>query len=55
MTSSFEGYPLATLESMSRGCPVVSYDIRYGPREQISDGVDGFLVPPGDIELLAQR
>ena len=55
MTSSFEGYPLATLESMSRGCPVVSYDIRYGPREQITDGVEGFLVPSGDIALLAQR
>ena len=55
MTSSFEGYPLSTLESMSRGCPVVSYDIKYGPREQISDGVEGFLVPAGDVELLAQR
>jgi poly(glycerol-phosphate) alpha-glucosyltransferase len=55
MTSSFEGYPLSTLESMSRGCPVVSYDIKYGPREQITDGVDGFLVPAGDKALLAQR
>jgi poly(glycerol-phosphate) alpha-glucosyltransferase len=55
MTSSFEGYPLSTLESMSRGCPVVSYDIKYGPREQIADGVDGFLVPAGDVAMLAQR
>jgi poly(glycerol-phosphate) alpha-glucosyltransferase len=55
MTSSFEGYPLATLESMSRGCPVVSYDIKYGPREQITDGVDGFLVPRGDVARLADR
>ena len=55
MTSAFEGYPLSTLESMSRGCPVVSYDIKYGPREQITDGVDGFLVPAGDTALLAQR
>jgi poly(glycerol-phosphate) alpha-glucosyltransferase len=55
MTSAFEGYPLSTLESMSRGCPVVSYDIKYGPREQITDGVDGFLVPAGDTSLLAQR
>ena len=55
LTSSFEGYPLATLESMIRGCPVVAYDIRYGPREQITDGVDGFLVAPGDTALLAQR
>jgi poly(glycerol-phosphate) alpha-glucosyltransferase len=55
MTSSFEGYPLSTLESMSRGCPVVSYDIKYGPREQIADGADGFLVPRGDVEGLADR
>ena len=55
MTSAFEGYPLSTLESMSRGCPVVSYDIKYGPREQITDGVDGFLVPAGDTSALAQR
>ena len=55
MTSSFEGYPLSTLESMGRGCPVVSYDIKYGPREQITDGEDGFLVPPGDTELFARR
>jgi poly(glycerol-phosphate) alpha-glucosyltransferase len=55
MTSSFEGYPLSTLESLSHGCPVVSYDIKYGPREQISDGVDGFLVERGDKEALAER
>jgi poly(glycerol-phosphate) alpha-glucosyltransferase len=55
MTSSFEGYPLSTLESMSRGCPVVSYDIKYGPREQITDGVEGFVVPAGDLDQLAAR
>ncbi len=55
MTSSFEGYPLSTLESMSHGCPVVSYDIKYGPREQIDDGVDGFVVPEGDTAQLAAR
>jgi poly(glycerol-phosphate) alpha-glucosyltransferase len=55
MTSSFEGFPLSTLESMSRGCPVVSYDIKYGPREQITDGVDGFLVPAGDVDGFARR
>lgn len=55
MTSKFEGYPLATLESMSRGCPVISYDIKYGPREQIIDGVDGFVVGPGDMDAFADR
>ena len=55
MTSTHEGYPLAPLESMSRGCPVISYDIKYGPREQITDGVDGFLVPSGDLESFSER
>jgi poly(glycerol-phosphate) alpha-glucosyltransferase len=55
MTSLFEGYPLSTIESMGRGCPVVGYDIKYGPREQITDGVDGFLVPAGDTARLAER
>ncbi len=55
MTSLFEGYPLASLESMSRGCPVVSYDIKYGPREQITDGVDGFLTPAQDLQTFADR
>ncbi len=55
MSSAFEGYPLATLESLSRGCPVISYDIKYGPQEQISHGVDGFLVPERDQRGLADR
>ena len=55
MTSEYEGYPLSTLEAMSQGCPVVSYDIRYGPREQVGDGVDGFVVPEGDEAALAER
>lgn len=55
LTSEFEGYPLVVMESMSRGCPVVSYDVPYGPREQISDGVDGFLVSDGDTAAAAER
>jgi glycosyltransferase involved in cell wall biosynthesis len=53
MSSRFEGYPLATLESLSHGCPVISYDISYGPREQVTHGVNGFLVRPGDIRGMA--
>lgn len=55
VTSAYEGYPLATLESLARGCPVVSYDIKYGPRDQITDGVDGFIVDAGDRRAMADR
>ncbi len=55
LTSQFEGYPLSTLEAMSHGCPVVSMDMPYGPREQITDGVDGLLIGFGDVEQMAER
>ncbi|GAA3634159.1 hypothetical protein GCM10022223_60610 [Kineosporia mesophila] len=55
LTSRFEGYPLVVLEALDRGCPVIAYDIAYGPREQIADGESGYLVPAGDTGALAER
>ena len=55
LSSKFEGLPLVVLESMASGCIPVSYDIRYGPGDIITDGVDGFLVPNGDIAALAEK
>jgi poly(glycerol-phosphate) alpha-glucosyltransferase len=54
LTSRYEAYPLVVLESMARGCPVVAYDVPYGPREQIEDRRDGCLVPDGDIASAAR-
>jgi poly(glycerol-phosphate) alpha-glucosyltransferase len=55
MPSKFEGYPLASLESLAHGCPVVAYDVKYGFQEQITDGEDGYLVPKGDVAAMAER
>ena len=55
LTSRNEGYPLTLLETLSHGCPVVSYDVRYGPSEIITHGETGFLVPRGDVRGLARR
>lgn len=54
LTSRSEAFPLVLIESMARGCIPVAYDIRYGPRDIITDGVDGFLVPPGDVEAVTE-
>ncbi len=55
LTSRFEGLGMVVQEAMSYGCPVVSYDLRYGPSDLITDGVDGFLVPYGDRTALGER
>jgi poly(glycerol-phosphate) alpha-glucosyltransferase len=55
LTSTSEGAPLVLLESMAAGCIPIAYDIRYGPGDIIRDGVDGFVVEPGDVEAMAAR
>jgi glycosyltransferase involved in cell wall biosynthesis len=48
-----EGFGLAILEALSNGCPVISYDVNYGPREMIRSGENGELVQRGDIAAIA--
>ena len=48
LTSSSEGAPLVLVEAMARGCLPIAYDVPYGPADLIVDGVNGFLVAPGD-------
>jgi poly(glycerol-phosphate) alpha-glucosyltransferase len=55
LTSKFEGFGLVLLESLANGCPVVSYDVKYGPSDIIADGVNGYLVRPGATDELADR
>ncbi|SDC05596.1 poly(glycerol-phosphate) alpha-glucosyltransferase [Terribacillus halophilus] len=55
LTSNYEGFGMVLTESMAAGTPAISYDMKYGPREIIRDGVDGFIVEAGDQKLLADR
>ena len=53
LTSYREGMPLVLLEAKQHRVPMVSFDCVTGPQEIITDGGDGFLIPPGDIEKMA--
>ncbi|KRC61946.1 hypothetical protein ASE14_14305 [Agromyces sp. Root81] len=53
LTSHSEGFPLVLVEAMAAGCLPIAYDIPYGPADLIRDGRNGFLVPPGDVDGLA--
>ncbi len=52
MTSGFEGLPIALLEAMALGKPVVSTHVGGIP-EVLADGTAGLLAPVGDVDTLA--
>lgn len=54
VSSRFEGLSMALLEAISYGLPVVSFSCPCGPRDVISEGVNGILVPAENTDSLAE-
>lgn len=55
MTSRYEGLPMVLVEAQTCGLPIVAMACQCGPRDVVSDGEDGFLVPDGDVDAFARK
>jgi glycosyltransferase involved in cell wall biosynthesis len=53
MTSITECFPMVLLEAHECGLPIVSFDCNSGPRDIITNRVDGLLIRPYDVDLFA--
>ena len=55
MTSRFEGLPMTLIEAQSFGLPIISYDIKTGPKDIVNDGEDGYLIENDNSEEFINR
>ncbi|MBR3639880.1 MAG: glycosyltransferase [Clostridia bacterium] len=55
LTSDSEGMPNGLIDAMACGCVCVCSDCDFGPSELIRDGENGFLVPTGSFEKVAEK
>lgn len=54
-TANYEGLPTVFIESMMCGTPVVAFDCPTGPREILSDGKYGGLIPMENTQLFIDK
>ena len=53
LSSDYEGMPNALAEAMATGMVCISTDCRTGPKDMIENGKNGYLVPTGSAQDMA--
>ncbi|KRN19253.1 hypothetical protein IV79_GL001625 [Pediococcus claussenii] len=49
-----DAMPIAMVDALGHGVPVVTFDDHYGPKEIVKNGVDGLLIKDGDLTTFAK-
>lgn len=55
LTSRYEGFGMCLVEALQMQVPCVSFDVKVGPSEIISDGQNGILIPPLNCERMVEE
>ena len=55
LSSRYEAFGLVLTEAMSQGCACVACDFKGRQKEIVTDGVDGLICEPGNVEMLSTR
>lgn len=54
LTSEYEGFGIVLIEAMLKSIPVIAFEY-VGVHDIIENGVDGYVVPFGDVDEYAER
>ena len=55
MTSRYEGVGMCLVKALQMHVPCVSFDVKIGPSEIISNGENGILIAPFDCASMAEK
>lgn len=54
-TSRGEGCPMAMIEGLSAGLPMISFDFKCGPKDMITSGVNGYIIEDWNLDNMIDR
>ncbi|MDO4692336.1 MAG: glycosyltransferase family 4 protein [Porphyromonadaceae bacterium] len=55
LSSNYEGLPMVLIEAQTFGLPIVSYACPSGPKDIVTDDLDGYLVNQGDRNVFVEK